>query len=493
MALNFSHRLVSEDPMKIADGFLVEGVSESNGDCFDYGTNTGGVFLHPWCSGIEKGDYFDYGRSLGGVFSHPCCSSIEKGEGFGYGRSLGDVFPYPCCSRIEKGEGFGNGRGIGDSASVDVVDVLPSDPFGMDMNNTFTAISGWLEDLEANYSRYGRDEIGFGIGDGDHQLFAGLSFIWNNAMRFQEFPESRVYNNIDGYGSLFGFDEGFDGDKSCPGAFIPPTSVGESSERCNNDGGENANIHPAFGFCLYHLGLKDLLSVSMVCKSLHTTVCDDSLLWKHIHISQPMNEKINDEALLQLTERAHGTMQCLRLVDCVRITEDCLRKVLESNPQVVKLGVPGCIRISIDGLVSILTDLKSKRKLKVKHLETGGLFGVTKDHYDELLELLDIDNNLEKSIHKPPRFYHKGYTFTSCDDVVRGIDIEMCRKCENWRIVYDCPAEECKGKEECRACSLCVQRCSQCGRCINGGVYEETFCLEFLCSGCSKLLKLPLL
>lgn len=153
--------------------------------------------------------------------------------------------------------------------------------------------------------------------------------------------------------------------------------------------------------------------------------------------------------------------------------------------------MPGCTRISIDGLVRILRDLKSAGKLKVKHLETGGLYGVTKDHYDELLDLLDIDNNVNKTIIQKPRYYHRGYTFASCDDVVRALDIEMCRKCENWRIVYDCPAEDCKGKEECRACSLCVQRCVQCGRCING-VYEETFCLEFLCSGCSKLLKFPL-
>ena len=208
-------------------------------------------------------------------------------------------------------------NGYGDSASVDILDVLPSDPFGMDINNTFTAITGWLEDLEVDCSRYGRDEIW--VGDGSHQLFAGLSFIWNNAMRFQEFPERNVYTN---------------------GAFLSTSSVdevGESSGRCTTN--ENAQVHPAFGFCLYRLGVKDLLSASMVCKSLHTTVCDDLLLWKHIHICQPLSEKITDEALLQLTERAQGTMQCLRLVDCSRITDDSLKQILERNPQVVKASI----------------------------------------------------------------------------------------------------------------------------------------------------------
>ncbi|XP_013712141.1 F-box protein SKIP14 [Brassica napus] len=362
-------------------------------------------------------------------------------------------------------------NGYGDSASVDILDVLPSDPFGMDINNTFTAITGWLEDLEVDCSRYGRDEIW--VGDGSHQLFAGLSFIWNNAMRFQEFPERNVYTN---------------------GAFLSTSSVdevGESSGRCTTN--ENAQVHPAFGFCLYRLGVKDLLSASMVCKSLHTTVCDDLLLWKHIHICQPLSEKITDEALLQLTERAQGTMQCLRLVDCSRITDDSLKQILERNPQVVKLGVSGCTRITIDGVLSILRDLNSAGKPQVKQLEIGGIFGVTKDHYDELFGLLDVDNNVEQSIPKP-RFYHRGdSSCVSCDDDDRVLDIEMCPKCQNARLVYDCPAEDCKGKEECRACSLCIQRCFQCGRCINDSEYEETFCLEFLCADCSKQSpKLPL-
>ncbi|KAG7558759.1 F-box-like domain superfamily [Arabidopsis thaliana x Arabidopsis arenosa] len=415
---------------------------------------------------------------------------------------------------------FDNGRkSNGDSSSVDILDVLPSDPFGMDINNTFTAITGWLEDLDYN-NQYGRRSDDIWIGDGNHQqLFAGLSFIWNNAMQFQSSGYSNGSESLYGFGGAFDgslfsackfpessgdnnvFGGAFDGDGSCHGAFISASSVDEvlsledarnggvvgSSDRCSN-GGEDSNIHPAFGFCLYHLGVKDLLSVSMVCKSLHTTVCDDSLLWKHIHICQPLNEKITEEALLHLTERAQGTMQCLRLVDCCRITDDCLKRVLERNPQVVKLGVPGCTRITIDGILSILRDLKYAGKLQVKHLEIGGLFGVTKDHYDELFDLLNIDNKVEQTIQKP-RFYHRGDACVSCDDD-RALDIEMCPKCQNSRLVYDCPAEDCKGKkkgsEECRACSLCIQRCYHCGRCINDSEYEETFCLEFLCAVCSK-------
>lgn len=153
-----------------------------------------------------------------------------------------------------------------------------------------------------------------------------------------------------------------------------------------------------------------------------------------------------------------------------------------------QLSVPGCTRITIDGVLSILRDLKSAGKLQVKHLGIGGLFGVTKDYFDELFDLLGIDIGVEQPVQKP-RFYHRGDSCVSCDDD-RVLDIEMCPKCQNSRLVYDCPSEDCKGKkvgsEECRACSLCIQRCFQCGRCINDSEYEETFCLEFLCSDCSK-------
>lgn len=281
------------------------------------------------------------------------------------------------CSSFDKGDCFEYGRKniTGDSSSVDILDVLPSDPFGMDINNTFTAITGWLEDLDYS-NQYGTRGDDIWIGDGNHQqqLFAGLSFIWNNAMQFQ----SSGYNNGSEFGGAFdgslfsackfpessGDNGVFDGEGSCHGAFVSASSVDEvlsledvrndgevvgSSGRCTN-GGESANVHPAFGFCLYHLGVKDLLSVSMVCKSLHTTVCDDSLLWKHIHICQPLNEKITEEALLRLTERAQGTLQCLRLVDCCRITDDCLKRVLDRNPQVVKVSF-SFIYSSLFGLV----------------------------------------------------------------------------------------------------------------------------------------------
>ncbi|GFP88343.1 F-box protein skip14 [Phtheirospermum japonicum] len=66
----------------------------------------------------------------------------------------------------------------------------------------------------------------------------------------------------------------------------------------------------------------------------------------------------------------------------------------------------------------------------------------------------------------------------------------MCPRCEKFRLVYDCPAEACQVKgsaaQVCRACTFCIARCAQCGRCISDNEYEETFCLDLLCSDCFK-------
>lgn len=157
----------------------------------------------------------------------------------------------------------------------------------------------------------------------------------------------------------------------------------------------------------------------------------------------------------------------------------------------MQLSVPGCTRLSIEGIVSILKAFKSIATQGVKHLRIGGLYGVTHQHFEDLKIMLGIDCQMMPHSHKP-HFYRRGNLYLSCDDN-RAIDIEMCPRCQNLRLVYDCPAESCQGTRHatqvCRACTLCIARCSQCGECINDNEYEETFCLELLCSCCSQLVK----
>lgn len=156
----------------------------------------------------------------------------------------------------------------------------------------------------------------------------------------------------------------------------------------------------------------------------------------------------------------------------------------------MQLIVPGCTRLSIEGIVGILKAYNSMGTQGVKHLHIGGLYGVTQKHFEELKLLLGADSQLLQHSHKP-HFYRRGSFYLSCNDD-RAIDIEVCPRCQNFRLVYDCPAESCQElahtTQVCRACILCIYRCSQCGRCINDSLFEETFCLEWLCYSCSQQL-----
>ncbi|KAK7399973.1 hypothetical protein VNO78_11171 [Psophocarpus tetragonolobus] len=402
----------------------------------------------------------------------------------------------PEKSSVDNCFDYGRDRSGGGASHDDILDLLPSDPFGMDISTTFTAITGWLEDLEVDYGGYRRDELGGS--DDNYQLFAGLNFIWNNAMRFHACVEDNkgfgdcwsVRDNgpaAAAASSNFGFGSAFDGDVSD----LPASSGSDDVTRGGEGGGvDELAPHPALSFSLGYLCLSDLLAVERVCKSLHSTVRGDPLLWRTIHVDQPLNERITDDVLLQLTNNAQGNLQCLSLVECTRITDEGLKRVLEGNPKLIKLSVPGCTRLSIEGIVGILKAYNSMSTQGVKHLHIGGLYGVTQKHFEELRFLLGADSQLLQHSHKP-HFYRRGNLYLSCDDD-RAIDIEVCPRCQNLRLVYDCPAESCQlvghTTQACRACTLCIPRCSQCGRCINDSEYEETFCLELLCSACSKQL-----
>lgn len=471
MALNFSHRPIfpahlSEDnlvsPMRIANGCLVDGIPERSGD----------GFVRPsWHSNRDIEGCFDYGRR----------------------------------DRVDR-------SGSPESASRDVLDLLPSDPFGMDISTTFTALTGWLEDLEVDYGGYGRNH--FGNSRGEYDLFAGLNFIWNNAMQFQAFP-SKVHfgeNKSNTARQVGGCThEKGEGNSLTQGGFGSVSTVhdamifcdeststaGQEIQQCHEvaqscPDGDGEAPHAGLVFALGFLGVRDLLSVDRVCKYLHSTVRSETLLWRSIHIDQPLNERITDDVLLQLTCRAQGNLQCLSLVGCQRITDDGLKRVLESNPRLNKLCVPGCTRLSVEGIVNNLKSFKCKDTPGIKHLRIGGLYGVTDEHFEQLKLLLgaDIHNN-QQNDHKP-HFYHRGNLYLLCDDE-RAIDIEICPRCQKLRLVYDCPAEGCQERggdvaQKCRACRLCIPRCVQCGCCINDNEYEETFCLEWLCSDCCKQL-----
>ncbi|KDP46340.1 hypothetical protein JCGZ_10180 [Jatropha curcas] len=369
--------------------------------------------------------------------------------------------------------------------SDDIADLLPVDPFGMDIKSTVTAIKGWLQEFDEDFgSNFSEKNIV------DDELFEGLDLFLNGAMEMQ--PEK---GNLT-FGAISIRDHGLEGFLVDHGlnncGFDSKYNLGDEGvfDKRKELQVEGGDPHDALFFALSYLGVKDLLVVERVCKPLRDAVRGDALLWRSIHVDQPLSGKVTDQALLKLTNRAQGSLECLSLVECIKITDNGLKQVLETNPRLTKLCVPGCVRLSVNSILSSLRLLKSAGNLRIKHLRIGGLFGVTEKHFEELKSLLGADKPVQLKDRKP-RFYRLGELYLSCDDAC-AIDIEICPKCQKLKLVYDCPAESCQGKDQanqsCRACTLCIARCINCGSCIKDCDYEETFCLDFLCLVCLKQL-----
>lgn len=217
-----------------------------------------------------------------------------------------------------------------EKVSEDIVDLLPKDPFDMDI--TVTTFTGWIEDFDLK-------DLGFESGEDedenvDDQLVAKV-IVWNSANGFHTDTGN---NCLDGRAHLNWPSEGF----NCGQEYTKNYAVSARGPP------PDALFYAlANGF----LGVRDLLAVERVCKSLRDAVQNDPLLWQNFHIDYPLSHKITDDALLLLTNRANGNLQSLSLLDCLKITDHGLKKVLESNPGLTKV----CILLNTSFLILFLT------------------------------------------------------------------------------------------------------------------------------------------
>lgn len=398
----------------------------------------------------------------------------------------------------------------GDEQESDPVDLLPTDPFGMNLETTFTAaIASCIGDLTVM-----SDAGHFGSG-GDDAFFADLRYHLNQA--FVIAPEPWIGGYMGVFDSPFGSGGLSGGGGTDQFSELPPnvscsehtgfvedsSSSGNATLPCCDTVDappvqEGNDAHEGMMFALGYLGLRDILSVEMVCKSLHSAVRNEPFLWKCIHIDSHLGEKISDVDLLRLTQKWPGSLQCLSLVRCKNITDQGLKAVLENNLQLTKLGIFGSVRITHQGLLDNLKSFNMKAVVGIKKLRVASLFTASKAQYEELLSLLKMDEG--QALHKQePRILHAdcflpdlhgGYIpdcFLPDLHDGYGLDIERCPRCPNYKLVYDCPAEECNiGRSgTCRGCLVCIRRCLRCGRCINSE-YDETFTLDDICRICQK-------
>lgn len=426
-------------------------------------------------------------------------SAIKIGDG-----GPKEEFQFKCLDRFgdylnlnwELNNSHDHVKDNSEKGSLDVRDLLPSDPFGMDLSARFTSIT-WIEEMDKDF---GLSNFGFGNDEktevkktGDDLLFAGMNLVWKGSMKI--YPEAGD-NKTDGnsVGPAMSKDS-VDGKieelrNFSYERYWVSGDEGEEVQECKtnySDGDAGAPPPEALFYALGHLGVRDLLSVERVCKTLCDAVRDDPLLWRTIHIDQPLSKRITDDSLLQMTSRAKRSLKCLSLVQCSKITDSGIERVLQSNPGLTKLSVPGCVRLSMDGILSNLKSLKSAGLPGIKKLRIGGRFGVTQKHFEELKCMLAVDNDhFQQLSTQKPRFYGGGQLYLSFDDD-RAIDVEACPRCQQITQVYDCPAESCQSKKHtCRGCTCCIPRCNTCGCCVSDRDFVEAFCLDLHCLDCWK-------
>ena len=111
-------------------------------------------------------------------------------------------------------------------------------------------------------------------------------------------------------------------------------------------------------------------------------------------------------------------------------------------------------------------------------LKISGIYNISKE------DLFTLQSYVSQSTQKQPIFYHNYWSssFRSVDEHNSVIDVEICPKCEEVKLVFDCPKES-----DCRGCLQCITRCIVCGRCISEQDADEqgdTLCNDSVCLDC---------
>ncbi|KAJ1437891.1 Leucine-rich repeat domain superfamily [Sesbania bispinosa] len=258
---------------------------------------------------------------------------------------------------------------------------------------------------------------------------------------------------------------------------------------------EQGPPHEAMFLVLPYLPVYEVLSMSQVCTSLRDAVNNDVLPWLNVIVERPLSSRLSDDILMKITSKANGRLKTLALMNCTHITDEGLQRVVEQNPLINKLHIPACTGITPDGVLRAVKTL-CQRSNCLSTLSINGIYNLQKEHLDMLVLNLRRNLPLENQQIQQPLYYHERGSFSvfKHEDNQRIIDLEICPKCFEVRMVYDCPRRDCKRRErpqaQCRGCNFCIPRCENCGGCIGSDdEVEESACGDISCLEC--WLQLP--
>lgn len=239
--------------------------------------------------------------------------------------------------------------------------------------------------------------------------------------------------------------------------------------------------HEALLLAISYFPLFELLAAREVCRSLRDAVDSDILPWLDIVVKKPLNSRITEDILIKFTSKAKGRLRTLALINCVKITDDGLQQVIDENPLISQLFVPGCTGLTPEGVIRAVENL-TKHNQDLISLKINGIYGINKQHLEILHSLLRTNQRPQQHQEQHAIFYHNYNNKPSSKNEENGrpIDIDVCPKCDQPRLVFDCSRENC----ECRGCSYCVPRCAECGKCVAYEEQGDAACEDTMCLDC---------
>lgn len=149
----------------------------------------------------------------------------------------------------------------------------------------------------------------------------------------------------------------------------------------------------------------------------------------------------------------------------------------------MQLYLPGCMSLTPDGVVNAVKTLTSNSS-SLKRLKINGICNLDKEHLQTLKFYLEKNRRAPKESLEPAAiFFHNHANAKPIEDCgALSIDVEICPRCDQVRMVFCCPKETCR---ECRGCIFCIPRCAECGVCFDASEEtEEVVCGDLLCSMC---------
>lgn len=105
----------------------------------------------------------------------------------------------------------------------------------------------------------------------------------------------------------------------------------------------------------------------------------------------------------------------------------------------LQLHVPGCAYLTADGIVRAIKRLQ-EQKGNLKSLHIRGISNITKEHFD-ILKLM-FQNNVEEGLMSTKYSHWRSLTLNRQDD--RPMDVDICPKCRDVRMVFNCTRENCR-------------------------------------------------